>query len=115
MLTVKTGVKNLLIELNKMHLNESSQAYEAHDIFEKFVRPSDMSTLDYVLKFWKLYFKTNSFQMEISDYALAYRLINIANLSIDQKQLKQPLINGLSDHERSTKESLYKYSEGFCY
>lgn len=72
-----------------MYLNdESSQAYEAHDIFEKFVRPSDMSTLDYVLKFWKLYFKTNSFQMEISDYALAYRLINIVNLSIDQKQLK---------------------------
>ena len=53
--------------------------------------------------------------MVISDYALAYRLINIANLSIDQKQLKQPLVNGLSDHERSTKESLYKYSEGFCY
>lgn len=51
MLTVKTGVKNLLIELNKMHLKESSQAYEAHDIFEKFVRPSDMSILDYVLKF----------------------------------------------------------------
>lgn len=51
MLTVKTGVKNLLIELNKMHLNESSQAYEAHDIFEKFVRPSDMSILDYVLRF----------------------------------------------------------------
>lgn len=51
MLTVKTGVKNLLIELNKMYLNESSQAYEAHDIFEKFVRPSDMSILDYVLKF----------------------------------------------------------------
>lgn len=52
MLTAKKGVKKLLIELNKMYLNdESSQAYEAHDIFEKFVKPSDMSTLDYVLKF----------------------------------------------------------------
>ena len=50
-LTVKIGIKNLLVELDKVYLNnESSQAYEAYETFEKIMRP-DMSISDNVIKF----------------------------------------------------------------
>ena len=43
-LTEKTGVNNLIAELDKMYLkDESSQAYEAYESFEKFVWPSGMN------------------------------------------------------------------------
>ena len=73
--------------------DESSQAYEAYETFEKFVTPHDMSISDYVIKFEKLYFKAKSFKMEILDGVLAYRLPNSANLTIDQKQLVKATIN----------------------
>ena len=84
-LTDKTGIKNLIEELDKMYLkDESSQAYEAYETFEKFVRPSGMSISDYVIKFEQLYFKAKSFNMEILDGVLAYRLLNSANLTNEQ-------------------------------
>ena len=54
-LTEKAGVNNLMVELDKMYLkDESSQAYEAYETFEQFVRPSGMSISDYVIKFEQL-------------------------------------------------------------
>lgn len=50
-LTAKTGIKNLLVELDKTYLNnESSIAYEAYETFEKIMRP-DMRISDNVIKF----------------------------------------------------------------
>ena len=93
-LTDKTGVKNLIEELDKMYLkDESSQAYEAYETFEKFVRPSGMSISDYVIKFEQLYFKAKSFNMEILDGVLAYRLLNSANLTNEQKQLVKATVS----------------------
>ena len=87
-LTKKTGVNNLIVELDKMCLkDESSQACKAYEIFEKFVRPSVMSISEYVIKFEQLYFKAKPFHMEILDGVLAYRLVNSANLTNEQKQL----------------------------
>ena len=49
-LTEKTGVNDLMAELDKMYLkDESSQAYEAYETFEKFIQPSGMSISDYML------------------------------------------------------------------
>ena len=46
----KTGVNDLMAELDKMYLkDESSQAYEAYETFEKFIQPSGMSISDYML------------------------------------------------------------------
>ena len=85
-LTAKDGVVNLIDTLDRMYLkDESSQAYEAYESFEKFVRPSNMTIADYVIKFEQLYFKAKSFDMEILDGVLAYRLLNSANLTKDQK------------------------------
>lgn len=52
---------------------------------EKFLMPSDMSVSYYVVRLEQLYFKTKSCQMEILDVVLAYRLLNSANLCINQK------------------------------
>ena len=94
LLTAANGVKNLTDELDKMYLkDESSQAYEAYEIFEKFMRPSGMSISDYVIKFEQLYFKAKSFKMEILDGVLAYRLLNSANLSNEQKQLVKATVS----------------------
>ena len=93
-LTDKLGVKYLIEELDKMYLkDESSQAYEAYECFEKFVRPHGMSISDYVIKFEQLYFKAKSFRMEIHDGVLAYRLLNSANLTLEQKQLVKATIS----------------------
>ena len=46
----KTGVNDLMAELDKMYLkDESSQAYEAYETFEKFIQPSVMSISEYIL------------------------------------------------------------------
>ena len=93
-LTEKTGVNNLMAELDKMYLNdESSQAHEAYETFEKFVWPSGMSVSDYVIKFVQLYFKAKSFHMEILDGVLAYRLLNGANLTNEQKQFVKATVS----------------------
>ena len=53
-----------------------------------------MSISEYVIKFEQLYFKAKPFHMEILDGVLAYRLLNSANLTNEQKQLvKVKVIN----------------------
>ena len=62
-----------MMEIDKMYLkDESSQAYEAYETSEKFVRLSGMSISDYVIKFEQLYFKAKSFHREILDGVLTY-------------------------------------------
>ena len=92
-LTEKTGVNNLMAELDKMYFkNESYWACEAYETFEIFVRSSGMSISDYVIKFEQLYYKAKSFYTEILDDLLAYRLLNSANLTNEQKQLVKATI-----------------------
>ena len=59
-------------------------------MFEKFVRPADMSIADYIIK---LHIKAKSHSMEIHDGVLAYRLLNGANLSESHKQLVRATLN----------------------
>ena len=93
-LSEKTGLNNLIAELDEIYLkDESSQAYEAYETFEKCVRPSGMSISEYVIKFEQLYFKAKSLHMEILDSVLAYRLLISANLTNEQKQLVKATVN----------------------
>ena len=83
-----------MAELDKIYLkDESSQAYEAYETFEKFVRPSGMSISDYVIKFEQLYFKAKSFHMEILHGVLPYRLLDTASLTDRQKQLVKATVS----------------------
>ena len=87
-LTEKTSVNNLMVELDKMYLkDESSQAYEAYETFEKFVRPSGMSISYYVIQLEQLHFKAKSFHMTILDGVWAYSLFNSTNLTNKLRQL----------------------------
>ena len=93
-LTEKTGVNNLIVELDKMYLkDESSKAHETYESFEKFVWPSGMNMSDYFIKSEQLYFNAKSFDMEILEVVLAYRLLNSANLTNEQKQLVKSTIS----------------------
>ena len=93
-LTEKSGVNNLMVELDKMYLkDESSQTYEAYETFGKFVRSSGMNISDYVIKFEQLYFRAKSFHIKILDGVLAYRLLNSANLTNEQKQLVKATVS----------------------
>ena len=92
--TAKTGAKNLLYELYKIHLKyQSSQAYEAYETFENFMWRLGLSISDYVIKFEQLYFKAKSFHMEIQDEVLTYRLLNSANLTSEQKQIVKATVS----------------------
>ena len=93
-LTEKSGVNNLMVDLDKMYLkDESSQSYEAYETFEKFVRSSGMCMSDHVLKFEHLYFRAKSFHIKLLDGVLAYRLLNSANLTNEQKQLVKATVS----------------------
>ena len=108
-LTEKTSVNNLMVELDKMYLeDESSQAYEAYETFEKFVRPSGMSISYYVIQHEQLHFKAKSFHMTILDGVWAYRLFNSTNLTNKLRQLIKATVseNGLSNYERPIKKGL---------
>ena len=108
-LTEKTSVNNLMVELDKMYLkDESSQAYEAYETFEKFVRPSGMSISYYVIQLEQLHFKAKSFHMTILDGVWTYRLFNSTNLTNKLRQLIKATVskNGLSNYERPIKKGL---------
>ena len=93
-LTEKTGVNNLIAELDKMYLeDESSKAHETYESFEKLVWPSGMNMSDYFIKFEQLYFNAKSFDMEILEGVLAYRLLNSSNLTNEQKQLVKSTVS----------------------
>ena len=98
----KNEVVNLIALLDQMYFrDESAQAYEAYETFEKFVRPYNMTTADYVIK---LCYK--SFKVEILHGALAYRLSNSANLSREQKQLVRATVSKMDNN--ITKDQLRK-------
>ena len=46
-----------------------------------------MNIFDYVIKFEQLYFRATSIHKEILDGVLAYKLLNSANLTNEQKEL----------------------------
>lgn len=51
-------LKNLIAVLDWMYLKDkSAQAHEAYEMFEEFTRPHNMTVVDYVIEFEKLYFK----------------------------------------------------------
>ena len=87
-LTAEDGVDKLIQELDKLYAkDETCTAYESYEKFEKFIRPSNMSMTDYIIKFELLHNKAKSHKMSIDDGVLAYHLLNSANLSENHKEL----------------------------
>ena len=76
----------LIIEcLDVLFLEDTMQiAYLAYQTFENFKRPSEMLMKDYLVKFEQLYTKIKDHQMILPDGVLTYRVLNSANLTMDQ-------------------------------
>ena len=77
-----------MIALHTLYLkDETLLAYKAFETFGKIMRLHDMLITDYIIKFERLYNKAKNYKMEIHDGVLAYRLLDSANLSENNKQL----------------------------
>ena len=87
-------MKNVFDCLDKLYLKDTTcLAYEAYEEFEKFIRPPEMKISDYIIKFEQLYSKAKNHEMTISDGAVAYRLLNSAGLSENNKQLVRATVS----------------------
>ena len=89
--TAKNAAQNLKEKPDNVYLMDEN--------FDKFMWSSDMSVSDYVIKFQQLNFKAKSLQMEIlDDGVLAYRLLDSANLTNEQKQPVNTTVHKM-DHQ----------------
>ena len=80
-LAIDDGLKNLTKAIGALYLkNESCLAYEAYKayIYDHW---------HFMIHFERLYNKAKNYKMEIQDGAVAYQLLNIANLSDSNNQL----------------------------
>ena len=112
-LKTETGLKHVTECLDKLYLkDETCSAYEAYEEFEKFVKPSNMSISDYIIRFEQLYSKAVSHKMEILDGVRAYRLLNGAGLSESHKQLVRATVNEMK--YENMKEQLKKVFTNTC-
>ena len=94
-LSTENGLKLITDKLDSLYLKDKAQmAYEAYDNFEKFRRPVNLSTKDYINEFERLLSKTKSYGTKISSDVQAYRLLNSAKFSESQKQLVRATISG---------------------
>ena len=84
----ENGVQLILQRLDALYLEDTIQtAYFAHQTFETFQRPENMTMKDYLVKFEHLYTKIKDHRMELPDAVLAYRVLNSGNLSNEQMTL----------------------------
>ena len=75
----------ILEGLDALFLEDTTQtAYLAYQMFENFKRLSQMLMKDYLVNFEQLHTKIKDHQMILPDGALAYRVLNSANLATDQ-------------------------------
>ena len=62
-------------------------AYMAYDKFETFHRPVEMSIVDYLNEFERLYNQIKHYDMELPTGVLAYRVLKNANITHEKQQL----------------------------
>lgn len=93
------GMKELKAFLDGIYKRDDlSEAYESYTVFEKFIKPVQMSMENYVGEFDKLYNKTKKHGIEINQIVLAFKLLNGANLDHPQRQLVLTAV----DYEKKT-------------
>ena len=81
----RDSIQLILECLDVLFLEDTMQiAYLAYQTFENFKRPSEMLMKDYLVKFEQLYTKIKDHQMILPDGVLTYRVLNSANLTMDQ-------------------------------
>ena len=90
------GMKILLSKLDGLYLkDENQQLYVCLKKFEQHKRPSDQSINDYINEFERLYNKLKYYKVDYPDAALAYRLLESANLPNEKNELIRTTITKL--------------------
>ena len=91
------GVDILINKLKVLFAKDSNQAaYLAYDKFETFKRPVDMTIVDFINEFERLYSNIKKYEMELPTGVLAYRLLKSADISEDKQQLARATLPSFS-------------------
>lgn len=95
-LTDKNGVENVTAVLDQMYLRLKSLSIWSLWNVLKICEGTLYEHTRLCTKFGKLYWKGKSFNMEILDSVLAYRLLDSANLYREQKQLVKATVSDIN-------------------
>lgn len=88
-LNKEDGISTLLSKLDTIFKRDTIDcAYEAYTNFENFKKTDQSKSMsDFILEFDQKYQKTKSFDMALPDAVLAFKLLESANLSTQERQL----------------------------
>ena len=130
-LNSEDGMKKLLKTLDKLYLKETiDSTYEEYKSFDTFRKQEDMSMSEYIMEFDRRYERNKRYEMSLPDAVLAFKLMDNANLTKQEKQLaltacselkydnmKSALkrIFGESSHSRSENENILIKQESVMY
>ena len=90
------GMKLLFAKLDGLYLkDENQQLYVCLKKFEQYKRPSTQSINDYINEFERLYNKLKFYKIDYPDAAVAYRLLESANLSKEKNELIRTTVSKL--------------------
>lgn len=67
--------------------DEKDRQYDAYTEFHILKRDSNVSMLDYVIEFERIYNKMSKLKMKLPDAVPAFKLLDTAGLTIKDKQL----------------------------
>lgn len=82
------GIKTLLAELDKVFQKERvDSAYEAYKTFDAYRKADSTSMSEYIIEFDQRYQKTRKYDMALPDAVLAFKLLDSANLTTQERQL----------------------------
>ena len=95
---------NKLMKIKTLYAKEiNTLAYMVYDQFEYFKRPNEMSIVNYINEFKHLNNKICQLDMVLPTGALAYKVLNNADISSEQKQLIRATVRTLT-YENMTKQ-----------
>lgn len=82
------GMEKRIAQLDKVFLrDDKDKAYEAYKNFDVFKITENMKISDYILEFDKPYNKAKKYEMALPEAIIAFKILDNAGLSSQEKQL----------------------------
>ncbi|ESO90517.1 hypothetical protein LOTGIDRAFT_164106 [Lottia gigantea] len=97
------GMRNLISELDKLFKTDAVDL--AYSKFDNWKREQDTSMVDFIIDFEQKYAKCVKYNMDLPDTILAFKILDYANLSEQEKQLA---LTAASDLRYDTMKSALK-------
>ena len=108
-LNTDTGMNTLLNKLDKVFQSETiDEAYNTYSCFINFNRHDDTDMNDYITEYEHLYKRMEDFDMKLPDAVLAFKLLDGANITEDDRKLTLAL--GKEMNFNDMKSALKDYS-----